>query len=93
MKLWVDDIREAPKNWAWAKTFTEAKTLIERCDIDEISLDHDLGGELTGYDILNYIEWRKMVLGVEIPKIIHVHTANPVGRQRMQIVVQKLLAD
>lgn len=42
MKLFVDDIRPAPKGWYLAKTVTEAIRLIDLYDWKEISLDHDI---------------------------------------------------
>lgn len=43
MKLWHDDIRPAPKGWAWARTNEEAKRLLETGNFQLASLDHDLG--------------------------------------------------
>lgn len=45
MKLYVDDIREAPdESWTLCRTITEAIRLIARYknEIKEISLDHDI---------------------------------------------------
>jgi len=43
MKLWHDDIRPAPEGWVWARTNKEAMAHLETGDVEEISLDHDLG--------------------------------------------------
>ena len=44
MKLWFDDIRRPPDDtWLWARTIEEAKLLVQTNEIDEASLDHDLG--------------------------------------------------
>jgi hypothetical protein len=92
MKLWVDDIRPAPKGWVWAKTFEAAVDFI--CgpeSIEEMSLDHDLGDGPTGYNILCLLEslifngfWRKPV------PLIHVHSANPVGAKNMLRVIDSI---
>ncbi len=43
MKLFVDDIRNAPdKTWHVARTVTEAIRAIARYDFEIISLDHDI---------------------------------------------------
>lgn len=47
MKLWLDDVREPWKfgclNWAWAKTYEEAIDMFLTGEVEEASLDHDLG--------------------------------------------------
>ena len=59
--FWLDDRREPPPGWVWSKT--PAETIAPRAgEVDELSLDHDLGlrdddgRELTGYDVLIWIE-------------------------------------
>ena len=53
MKLFIDDIRPAPKGWYLAKTVTEAIRLLDEYDWTVISFDHDIftaclyGGEET----------------------------------------------
>ena len=50
MKLWVDDIRAMPKGYdKHVKTSAEAIELLAQGVVEEISLDHDLGGEDSGY--------------------------------------------
>lgn len=52
MKLWLDDVRPAPDGWHWARTNAEAKAALLRGNVDECSLDHDLGlHELTDEQI------------------------------------------
>lgn len=86
MKLWVDDERPAPDDtWVVTETSGAAKDLIRlwrgsgRPDrFEEISLDHDLGGEDTGMLVLEY-----MVLLGFWPRTVTIHTSNPPARQRM----------
>lgn len=84
MKLWVDDLRPAPDGWTWAKNSKDAMKLIASRRIDEISLDHDLGGEDTTRGIVNY-----MAANHIWPSKIYVHTANPVGRDYLIGVVTR----
>lgn len=91
-KLWVDDERPAPdESWDVAKTADEAiKWLygyrIRNIDngydpsfmIYEVSLDHDLGGDDTGFKVLDW-----MIEHNVWPKILTIHTSNPPARQRM----------
>ena len=72
MKLWIDDIRPAPKGWTWVKTVDNAWDLIKSIyagdffedepEVIEISLDHDASGEYSKFggdyiQILNKLEY------------------------------------
>ncbi len=46
--------------------------------IEEISLDHDLGGDDTGFKVLDW-----MISWAEWPKVLTIHTSNPPARKRM----------
>lgn len=81
MKLWVDDLRLPPEGWKWAKSSQEALRFLffDRAFgyvIDEISLDHDLGGYDTTRPV---VLW--MAENDTWPAVVRVHTANPVGRE------------
>lgn len=77
MKLWVDDLRRPPgADWHWVVSSAEAICHLSHWDVEEMSLDHDLGGEETSRPIVlwlceNETRW---------PRVVRVHTANPVGR-------------
>lgn len=48
MKLWVDDIRNAPdESWHVARTALEAIRAIARYDFEIISLDHDISHQVS----------------------------------------------
>lgn len=87
MKVWLDDVREAPEGWIHIRTPEEAIDLLRSGAVEEISLDHDLGifteeGEATGYDVLLWIEAEVAARRLN-PPVMHVHSANPVARRRM----------
>ena len=100
--LFVDDIREAPEGWDVARTYDEAIEMLSKTDYDVLSLDHDLADvhyacgetegfcEKTGYDIALWLAERKNDGGYT-PIIIHCHSANPVGRDRILGVVARYL--
>lgn len=79
-----------------AKTYQEG---IEQLQIggpwDALLLDHDLssyddnGKELTGTDIMNFLEQNQDLL----PKQIILVTSNPVGRKNMQAIIDKIYGD
>jgi hypothetical protein len=84
IKLWIDDVRPSPQGWFWVKTYSEAILFIKTGKISEISFDHDLGdvSEKTGYDIAVEIE-KLSQSGNIMPMRWFVHSANPVGRQKI----------
>lgn len=81
MKLWVDDERPAPdESWTVSKTGGNAAIMLTmyRDDLEEVSLDHDLGEGATGYNVLAYMISEKIW-----PKVLTIHTSNPPARKRM----------
>lgn len=87
MKLYIDDMRNPPVGWVLARTYNEAIELIPFAS--EISFDHDLGEEKTGYDLIKIIEENYFVKGIT-PPIMHCHSANPVGRKNIETVIERL---
>lgn len=84
---------EHMQNWKWATTAQEAIDHLEKHDVSEISLDHDLGDEATagtGYDVLNYIEQRTFLSSNYKPPVIHIHTSNPSAREKMEAAVKSI---
>lgn len=130
MKIFLDDIRPAPKGWDLARSVREAINMVEGIpgsEQYEISLDYDLGmtadvcktcnnrgwGRSDGPDycpdcthviVSNdeaaptgdaFLKWVfEMHMNYPdydyLPTKIYLHTANPVGRQRMRWAVADL---
>jgi hypothetical protein len=96
MKVWLDDVREAPSGWTHVFTPEEAIELLSSGEVEEISLDHDLGlatpeSERTGYDVLLWLE-EAVATGTwtQALPVIHIHSANSVGRRRMEQAVASI---
>lgn len=89
MKIWLDDERPAPAGWMWVKTVEDAIQALRSNRVEEISLDHDLGIEATGYDVMLYLE-RCAFEGKPIPTQIRIHTANSVGREKMKQCLESI---
>ena len=91
MKLYLDDERKAPYGWMRVENADAAIFMLENRDIEEISLDHDLGHPEagTGYDVLLWIEEQVFINNYNPPKI-YVHTANPSARPKMEAAVRKI---
>ncbi len=99
MKLWIDDVRPAPKGYVWLKTVNDAIRYIEiygdYIDFDNnlvdlvevIDIDHDAGDYACyGGDYIKLLDWLEET-GRNYP--IHIHSMNPVGVANMRAIIQK----
>ena len=97
-RLWLDDVRPIPEwmknsNCIWYNTAEAMIANMDRLnrlfsldDIEFISLDNDLGeGRIEGYKVLDWLE----SLQIFIPFGIHIHTSNPVARERMRAIIRR----
>lgn len=96
IRVWVDDVREPPgredaeDDYLWARTYDEAIFLLAHQKVEVISLDHDLGGSKTGYDIVCWIEEQVYYGRMPLPQIF-CHSQNPVGRRRILAAVERMI--
>jgi hypothetical protein len=95
IRIWLDDIREMPEGFThWAKNAYQAIGLIIPGNVNYISFDHDLGNynnekdeKNNGYEVAKFIEF--MAYNREIKPIAwDIHSANPVGRKRIELTMQ-----
>lgn len=91
MRVYLDDERNTPEGWVRAYWPDEAIALLETGQVDEISLDHDLGDDErgTGYDVVLWIE-EAVATKAFRPPVIRVHSANPSARDRMLAGIQAI---
>lgn len=99
--LYIDDLRELPpeyqsSEWTISRTAWEALTKLELIEFQIVSLDHDLASfvgnrEITGYDIALWLAERKNN-GLYVPPVVRVHSANSVGNQNIQAVIDRYLS-
>ena len=85
MNVFLDDLRDPPpgEEWIVCRTAQEAMDLVRAGRVTFISFDHDLGTELTGYDVANLIEQSVMTGAMTMPRW-RIHSANPVGRKNIE---------
>ena len=86
MKLFVDDLREFPKQgYECVRTYEDAIMLLRLFanKIELVNLDFDLGGYNTGLDILEYMN----IVGI-VPKTIIVHSTHPEGVRIMKNYIE-----
>jgi hypothetical protein len=84
MKVFLDDVREAPEGWLLVRNVEQTLEILKSGEVSELSLDHDLGETETGYEVVTWIEEMVGLFGFMPPRVIKVHSANPVGRKRME---------
>ena len=90
----IDDTRDLECSVIARNYWEGIKQLEANGPWDELLLDHDLasydkhGRERTGYDIMLFLEQFPQ----HLPGKITLVTANPVGRDRMQTVIERLYA-
>ena len=95
LRLWIDDVREPPDDtWEWVTTSEAAIATLEYfssegmlwCDREEISFDHDLGGDDTTRPVVIWM----ITNGVKFDRY-SVHSANPVGAEWLNGMIERYL--
>jgi hypothetical protein len=84
LKIWLDDIRQAPEGYVQCKSVNEAIAIIEdnKNNIEVIDLDHDLGDfAKDGGDAICLMDY---LVANELFYKLNFHTANPVGLANMK---------
>ena len=91
--IFMDDLRPCPEGFTLAKDALECRMLLLENEVNILSLDHDLGETETGYD---FVKWL-VEIGMDdpniYPKVIYLHTANPVGRHNMFQLLERYKPD
>jgi hypothetical protein len=97
MKIFLDDCRMEPQGWTRMLHAASVIAMLEECagnglNVEELSLDNDLGlDEPEGKTVLDWLEERRhFEPSFPLPGRILVHSANPVARQRMNAVIERL---
>lgn len=103
MKLFIDDIRNAPtEDWIVCRSVTEAIRTIARFgrEITEISLDHDISHQVAVGSLSRPYPCTECFCGVAYyiakewdgreysPLKVTMHTSNPVGAKEMQAILK-----
>lgn len=97
MKIWVDDIRPAPKGYVRCYSVNDAKYQVMMSEDDYhnaftgrlelIDIDHDAGEYVSdGGDYIKLLDWLEET-GRNYP--IRIHSMNPVGRGNMRAIIRK----
>lgn len=77
--VYLDDLRPCPKGFVLARSARECILLLEECEVDILSLDHDLGwNEPNGFEVVNHMVRRGLY-----PREIYLHTSSALGKMNM----------
>lgn len=92
MKVFLDDERVTPPGWTRVYWPDEAIALLVTGEVEEISLDHDLGDDDrgTGYDVVLWIE-EAVALRRFVPPRMTVHSANSSARIKMEAGIAAII--
>jgi hypothetical protein len=95
MKVYLDDLREAPDGWTRAHTAEQVIDLLrsKEVSVEALSLDNDLGdGQPEGFTVLDWLE--EAVYNdntFPVPEIT-IHSCNPVRIKYMQLAVASIVS-
>lgn len=99
MKIFLDDERPTPEGWVKCRWPSEVIKHLKSGNVEVVSLDHDLADkedalleqrqEITGYDVLLWLEEAVIMDGFIPPKIM-IHSANPAGVHRMELAIKSI---
>jgi hypothetical protein len=92
-RVYLDDVRfphmsfrreDDHVDWVILRSYEDFVTWIEENGIpQEVSFDHDLGTEKTGYDAAKYLGELLISENCSNHPYVRVHSANPVGRENI----------
>ncbi len=89
VKMYLDDVRPVPEGWVGVKSVNQAIILLLTGTVTEASLDHDLGDYAKdGGDGYKVVDWMAEHDIWPVDGVV-VHSANPVGRQRIEGVINR----
>jgi hypothetical protein len=93
MKVFLDDERPTPKGWTRTYSVEETIALLELRQVQELSLDNDLGSldsKTEGFNVLNWLE-ETVYSDPSFPiPIITIHSANAGRTPAMRQTAAKL---
>lgn len=79
INVFLDDRRPSYPGYKLARTAEQAINYLRADKVNVISLDYDLGTPpVTGLDVVRFMVDQRIY-----PKLIIIHSANPIGRRRM----------
>ena len=103
MKLWIDDVREAPEGYIWVKSVRLAKWCIQKYEnmqrkvvelglpqnlvLELIDIDHDAGDYAN--DGGDYIKLLDWLEETGRNYPIRIHSMNPIGRENMRAIIRR----
>lgn len=96
IKIWIDDIREAPDGFLWFKSVNDfIDWCYEKQDLSDVVLidtDHDAGDyQKDGGDYIVCFDYLRVNKIKDLT--IHIHSANPVGANHIRQIISRCIDD
>jgi len=95
VKIWIDDIRQAPDGYVWIKTVNDFVDYVEKNGLKNVGLidtDHDAGDYYDfGGDYIRCFDYLRMIGAKDLT--IHIHSANPVGANNIRQIISRCSDD
>lgn len=93
-RLVIDDLRNFSFEADYARDSQTGRGMLKIADriglhIDELWLDHDLGGSDTIYPVVHWLEEKGFFETPANIGKIYIHTSNPVGRASMKAALER----
>ena len=97
LRVFVDDLRLAPKGWTLARSVSEAIRILANFNVETVSLDHDIAlmdetGAFTGKvspECFQAVAYYIAAMPDNVrPKKVYIHTANPVGAVALAAILE-----
>ena len=96
LKIWLDDVREAPTDYIRTHSVNETKQLVLKSLNQGIKtiyfdLDHDLGEYAgDGGDAIKLVDWLlENYYDKNMDFTFHIHSMNPVGADNMKRAIER----
>ena len=94
-KLFIDDERfPVDDSWIIVRSSAEAIQVLKDLGMPSfISFDHDLGGDDTSINFINYMIGCLLDNNINLPEDFdyYVHSQNPVGKQNIEGLMQSII--
>lgn len=93
LKVYLDDKRNTPDGYFRVFWPSQMAQILEEFEVEEVSLDHDLGDDDigTGYDVVCYIEEKVYFNRDYVVPVMKTHTDNSSARDKMQRGIKQIL--
>lgn len=94
IKIWIDDVREAPDGYDWYQMTSQVISLLCRESFRKepilLDIDHDAGDYVEyGGDYIKILDFLDEEQYEDLDLTVHIHSMNPVGAENMRRIIRR----